>query len=231
MYAEYLKSKHGIISRNAKFLLEIGIPTLSLSLLIIVTIYVTVQAIVVLSSPAEEDEVIIYFLYGFSIANVFLDIFCSLLFYIRGKESILYSHTCSHHNSTNILLPSSPQQSNEILESHLIKSTEDTSQDSVTLINLHNPIFQSDSENLLISNKNLNMISAFAHVFGDTIRTFAVLIAAIISNVTGIRGDICDAWAAVVVAISILSIALPLIYEIVMSCHRFKQSGSFSSST
>ena len=33
---------------------------------------------------------------------------------------------------------------------------------------------------------------------GDTLRTVAVFAAAFISSVTGIDGDICDAWAAIV---------------------------------
>ena len=33
---------------------------------------------------------------------------------------------------------------------------------------------------------------------GDTLRTVAVFAAAFVSSVTGIDGDICDAWAAIV---------------------------------
>ena len=47
--------------------------------------------------------------------------------------------------------------------------------------------------------KNLNMMSAFTHVGGDTIRTISVLTAATVSWLSGIDGDICDAWAAIAV--------------------------------
>ena len=50
--------------------------------------------------------------------------------------------------------------------------------------------------------KNLNMMSAFTHVGGDTIRTISVLTAATVSLLSGIDGDICDAWAAIAVTIS-----------------------------
>ena len=47
--------------------------------------------------------------------------------------------------------------------------------------------------------KNLNMMSAFTHVGGDTIRTLSVLTAATVSLLSGVDGDICDAWAAIAV--------------------------------
>jgi Co/Zn/Cd efflux system component len=52
--------------------------------------------------------------------------------------------------------------------------------------------------------KNFNMISAWTHVGGDTLRTLAVFAAAVISSITGIDGDICDAWAAIVSGCTII---------------------------
>ena len=56
--------------------------------------------------------------------------------------------------------------------------------------------------------KNLNMMSAFTHVGGDTIRTISVLTAATVSLLSGIDGDICDAWAAIAVTHPLLLLTL-----------------------
>lgn len=61
---------------------------------------------------------------------------------------------------------------------------------------------------------NLNMLSAFSHVLGDTFRTLSTFSAAIISTLSGIDGDICDAWAAIVVSITIVLLCSLLLWEI-----------------
>ena len=62
--------------------------------------------------------------------------------------------------------------------------------------------------------KNLNMISAFTHVGGDTLRTCAVFIAAVVSDTTSASGTVCDAWAAVIVSITIVICVMPLTKDI-----------------
>lgn len=54
------------------------------------------------------------------------------------------------------------------------------------------------------SSSNLNMMSAFIHIVGDTLRTVAIFLAALVSSVTRVDGDVCDAWAALVVSLSVL---------------------------
>lgn len=61
---------------------------------------------------------------------------------------------------------------------------------------------------------NLNMLSAFSHVLGDTFRTLSTFIAAVVSTWTGIDGDICDAWSAIAVSITILILCALLLWEI-----------------
>lgn len=61
---------------------------------------------------------------------------------------------------------------------------------------------------------NLNMISAFTHLTGDSMRTLSVIIAALISLIAKIPSNICDAWAAIVVTITICFMALPLLREL-----------------
>lgn len=61
---------------------------------------------------------------------------------------------------------------------------------------------------------NLNMISALTHVGGDSLRTLAVFLAALVATVTDYDGSICDAVASIVVSISIIICLIPLLREI-----------------
>lgn len=61
---------------------------------------------------------------------------------------------------------------------------------------------------------NLNMLSAFTHVGSDTLRTMSVFIAAMIATFSGYSGNLCDAWAAVVVSLTICFAVMPLLSEI-----------------
>lgn len=65
--------------------------------------------------------------------------------------------------------------------------------------------------------KNLNMLSAFVHVGGDTIRTLSVIIGAAVSTIFHVDADICDAWAAIVVSVTIVFMVVPLIRDIITS--------------
>jgi len=61
---------------------------------------------------------------------------------------------------------------------------------------------------------NLNMMSAFMHAFGDTMRTLSTLCAALVASVTTIRGDSCDAWACIICAVTVILLVIPLLAEI-----------------
>jgi Co/Zn/Cd efflux system component len=61
---------------------------------------------------------------------------------------------------------------------------------------------------------NINMISAVTHLGGDSLRTVAVFVAAMVAQLTGARSDLCDAWAAIIVSFTIVLLAVPLLVEI-----------------
>lgn len=61
---------------------------------------------------------------------------------------------------------------------------------------------------------NLNMASALTHVSGDTFQTISVFAAAIAAETTKYSGSLCDAWASIMVTITIIGIILPLLREI-----------------
>lgn len=61
---------------------------------------------------------------------------------------------------------------------------------------------------------NLNMVSALTHVGSDTMRTTSVFVAAVIATASSASSSLCDAWAAVVVSITIVCAVIPLLIEI-----------------
>jgi len=76
------------------------------------------------------------------------------------------------------------------------------------------PISNEEISTEEVKTYNLNMWSAFTHMFGDTIRSFSVLLAALISTFSNISGDICDAWASIICTITIFTLTLPLLFHI-----------------
>jgi Co/Zn/Cd efflux system component len=61
---------------------------------------------------------------------------------------------------------------------------------------------------------NLNTISACTHVSGDSMRTTAVFIAAIITSSSNISSTTCDAWASIVILLTITLMVGPLVKEV-----------------
>lgn len=66
---------------------------------------------------------------------------------------------------------------------------------------------------------NLNMMSALTHVGGDTARTLSVFVAAVVATIAG-NSTRCDAWATVVVSITIVCAVIPLLTEIYKAATR-----------
>lgn len=66
----------------------------------------------------------------------------------------------------------------------------------------------------ILRSANINMFSAFTHIGCDTLRTLAIFLSAIVSSTTGTKSSLCDAWAAVVVSITIFIAVIPLSLEV-----------------
>lgn len=188
MYAEWLKSKGEELSRTTRIILEVGIPCFSICALLGVTAYITSDAVEVIKSNGADDEVDVYFLYGFASANFIVDIISTSLFYVRRKDVFLYTPLLADQGESSIIVGEKDAEAND------------------------NDVSTSPDEKP--QEKNLNMISAFTHVGGDTLRTCAVFIAAVVSDTTSASGSVCDAWAAVMVSITIIMCVTPLATEI-----------------
>jgi Co/Zn/Cd efflux system component len=185
MYAEWFKSKGQELPLRTKIILEVGIPSFSICALLGVTAYITSDAVEVIKSHGVEDDVNVDFLYGFASANFVVDIISTFLFYVRRKDVFLLSKSGSSKNLS----------------------------ENDAEINIGGEVVDPGGD-MGPSEKNLNMISAFTHVGGDTMRTCAVFIAAVVSDATSTSGSLCDAWAAIVVSISIVFCVMPLGKEI-----------------
>lgn len=177
IYVERVKARSGgHVDAKTRFIIDVIVPSISVFALVIVSIYVTLDAIRIIAHPSSSDgdDVNVYFLYGFSCANMVVDLLSSYMFYAK-KDSVFETV------DGNLLANSS--QAEEVNE---------------------------DKKGI-----NLNMMSALTHVGGDTLRTIAVFISAVVSSATSISSDITDAWAAVVVTITIFALIIPLVNEIV----------------
>lgn len=265
LYAEHVKETTPSLSLNMRFLLEVCVPSFSVACLLAVTVYVTLDAIVVLENPPDINDVDVAFLYGFASANFVVDIICTSMFYMRGDDAFLEKSTTVEsikHIDRAFQLDEIDEFGMEAIDppSHYIPSFQrggvsshedidnkrkkkiknkihEKSKISKSIVSVLIPTFKSlddtdshtrdsssdsDVEEFVDDGdvkvkKNLNMLSASTHVVGDTLRTISVIIAALTSSITGVDGDICDAWAAIIVALTIFLIVIPLLRDIVCS--------------
>ncbi len=162
-----------------------------------VTIYTTYSAICIIKSGIRGDKnVNIYFLYGLASANLLIDIFRSYFFFINKNEAFIEAE---HNIKPKISIS-------------LVQAIEDIAIQESQMIEEEKNI-EANSDGTKVKS-NVNMMSAFTHVGGDTIRTLSVFIAAAIVSITGADSTLCDAWAALVVTFSILCMTYPLVKEI-----------------
>lgn len=179
MYAEKLKQKGEDLDERTRFMLEVYIPTFSVTCLLAVTGWITGDAITVIMRGGEKDDVDVAYLYGFAAGNFVVDVISSALFYLRGEE-VLFSKKYQ---------------------------------------------YSEDGGDLGFTSQvaNLNMLSALTHVGGDTLRTISVFVAAAIATATSVDSSLLDAWAAIVVTVTIVAAVVPLIKKIIESISPFQE--------
>lgn len=216
LFAESSKDYHyQSNSRSSEFkrvATEIAIPSFSVICLLGVTGYISYDAFLVLRHPPEVDDVPIVYLYGFATVNLLIDVMCAMLFYRRGRE--VFEEPRATLKVPTISLETSVDSEEEF--GHLDEDLDGGYSYSSTH-GVSSSSSSSSSRNYFVpaaTKKNLNMMSAWTHVGGDTIRTISVLAAATVSMLSGIDGDICDAWAAIIVSLTILVMTVPLIADI-----------------
>jgi cation diffusion facilitator family transporter len=238
IYVEWYKNNAGRFNSQSSYTFEIVIPMISVISLVVVTVYISIDAIQLLNHPPLIDDVNVKYLYAFAVVNLFVDLVCGFLFYLRGEEIFLEAHDIPQLSlDTSVAFDSddefgfldSGDSDDELgvgphLGSHLSTSNHSkTEPESMGFLRAYcfsssGSAESSGSKNAASAGpgdkKNLNMMSAFTHVLGDTLRTISVFLAALVSTLTGIDGDICDAWAAIIVAVTIVALCAHIMLEI-----------------
>jgi len=192
MMAERLKRGNNPLSIRTQFILEVAVPSFSVACLLAVTVWITQDAMASLYSKNAEDgeDLDVSILFAFSSVNMVVDLISFFMFWRRRRDVFV---------------------KNGAEGSYAPLSNSDSLAKGGTPLLVQPPAS---------STVNLNMLSAFSHVGGDTLRTISIFIAAAYSAATKTPGDVCDAWAAAVVALTIVFMVIPLIYEIVLAARR-----------
>lgn len=195
MRAEYIKGKcGGVLPRRTRWILEVIIPACSIAALMGVTVWICEAAIVIIQEHDNDGDVDVILLYGYAAANMLIDLLSAAMFYARRHEVF-----------TNI-------------EFQTIKSDDRTNDDKLPVESDNDEEAAAATASTALSpgavNSNLNMISAFTHVGSDTLRTLSIFAAAMLVSIFGFNSSICDAWAAIVVSVTIFTLVIPLSFEI-----------------
>jgi Co/Zn/Cd efflux system component len=244
LYAEHLKYTNYHSPRFRRIVFDILVPAIAVATLLGVTGWIASEAIRVIYHSSDNDDVPISYLFGFSIANLAIDVVCNLLFFTRGVDVFYHQPQVieTHYSAIEtenielgsisnevaskpngyVLKPVSHNRDRNV-SSHVIRKdlTERSAvlESSDAIIDYKYDSLGTTSSPLLFNpvakrRWNLNMWSAFAHISGDTVRTLSVLTAAIISTTTGFDSALCDAWAAIICSLTIIVIAAVLINEL-----------------
>jgi Co/Zn/Cd efflux system component len=187
------------LKRRRHLHLELVPPLMSVSVLIFVMIFVLRKAILTLildahRSKNEQSRPNLVLMMVFSVANLLLDVLNATCF-ARAKHLMGY----------NTKEKSETQKYGEVLDHDLYLGVHHDNESG----SLENELpDETDEEDERV---NLNMCSAYTHVFADTLRSIAVIIAAAVAEVSKIvTPEVADATAAVIVSAIILLSLVPL---------------------
>lgn len=191
-----------MLSKRTEIILEVFVPSFSVICLFSVTAYIAADAVNVLIRETDAENIDVVYLYGFAAANAVVDISTSYVFFRVGHAAdVFYTNNVQNIENTGPVQAAAGDMALTAAE-----CPEDTTSTPAV------------SQN---RDMNLNMLSAFTHLTGDSMRTASVFIAALVSTFSGISSQICDAWAAIAVTVSIVFMVVPLIVEIVKSYRKF----------
>jgi Co/Zn/Cd efflux system component len=207
--------------------MEILPPLLSVMTLVIVTIVVSYRAILVLAGPPAPESAQhpnIELMMGFSIFNLGLDmlnVFC----FASAKHLLGYSTVEAHGVHDGESRPStglSPMGYSRARESSPTTDIENGNtgeqRDGLTT-----NYTTDDDEDEDEHRTNLNMCSAYTHVFADTLRSLAVILASTISQLAGaVTPEVADSAAALAVSILILLSLIPLFQGLIQSASELR---------
>lgn len=211
--------------------LEIATPAFSVLVLLAISVYIVNDAVNTLSANDDEGPDSNVLMLVFASLNLLLDAGNMLLFSSDGCRLFSFvdevegvsdiEETSSTDVSRSRMLDDADRDSD--LESSLLADT--SSQEEG---NNETPDVVSGGGNIKPMKKmqNMNMCSAYTHVWADTMRSTAVLVAASISLSSDgkVKSQDADAWAAIVVSGIILASVLPLMYGLWGKVHELNRA-------
>lgn len=239
--------------RKAILRLEIIPPIISVTILVIVTIVVTHQAVKVLlldahRSRSEQNNPNVNLMLLFSFLNLLLDginVFCfakanHATGYKTKQDDEEYGKkyiVCGDDDNELVPTEQATQMYKTSTSNRGLKAVyrrvddQDASDASGEAIQLQEMVpgqtiqtdALSDESNNIDEEEeedttNLNMCSAYTHVFADTLRSIAVILAAGIAEIVdAVTPEVADATAAVVVSVLILLSLIPLLQGLLQS--------------
>jgi len=225
--------------------LEILPPICSVMTLIVLTIYIILDAMNTLAEPNygdeasnTDDEPNIGVMFFFSALNLGLDIL-NVTCFARAKHA--FGFAVIDKDRHRYMLAYDGSLHNELADSMRVRSEVDlTELDDDELSGRENYCSISEEDDnphpLQISEEkensqevNLNMCSAYTHVFADTLRSTAVLIAAGLSYVLKLGAPtVVDAVAALAVSLIILFSLGPLLRGIFHASGQLRHLSNFA---
>ena len=210
LVAEHQRVRCGVRGAAAA---ELGASAFSVIALFAVTIAVTNDAARRITTHEEEEDVDPRIMLGFTIVNLFVDIFMCAPFVklLRRRPGRRSGQSSALVESTIVLsdAPQASEPSESRAESRVVVVPQDGERSP-----RDEPAAGDGGGGLdLDASKELNLFSAFAHVFADTLRTLTVLTCALLVWVAGVPPETADAVGALIVSGIVLVITLYLAYE------------------
>jgi len=214
--------------RKYTYQLELIPPAISVSTLLVVTVLVLKESIHTLildrtRDSSEQSDPNVNLMVMFSFFNLLLDL-VNVGCFASASHALGYKTNPETSNNTNdddgittdkIANISSADDNCEEINSDEI----DTKTSSLELHDNDDRFIGDDHD----ESTNLNMCSAYTHVFADTLRSFAVIFASLLAKfTTAITSEVADAAAAVVVSILIFLSLFPLISGMIQTFKSLK---------
>eukprot|EP00565_Helicotheca_tamesis_P004652 CAMPEP_0185732744 /NCGR_PEP_ID=MMETSP1171-20130828/17353_1 /TAXON_ID=374046 /ORGANISM="Helicotheca tamensis, Strain CCMP826" /LENGTH=360 /DNA_ID=CAMNT_0028402313 /DNA_START=122 /DNA_END=1201 /DNA_ORIENTATION=+ len=250
MYAERQKNKpieddgvtpRAVLEHQRKILrlkLEIIPPVISVFCLLGVTCYVLRDAISTLTDPEEEaieDQPNVHLMFFFSALNLALDVF-NVSCFARAKKALGYlvikkdiERYGDDKECIKPIFQTGRKSSIVDADFEIDSPTASASYDSITdhgyetHLSISSDVDDVEDEENVEDKINLNMCSAYTHVFADTLRSIAVVIAAGLAAIFEcIRPEASDSVAAIVVSFIILISLGPLLVGLFVSIRELR---------
>ena len=198
LVAEHQRARCGPRGAQAA---ELGASAFSVIALFAVTVFVAHDAVERVYGGEEEEDVDPAIMLGFTIVNLFVDFFMCAPFVRHVVRRRRRRRFPTEVSLAQVQASSAQPGSPECRVTPY--SAEPAAADAAA-----------DGDGIeLNASKELNLVSAYAHVFADTLRTLTVLTCALLVWVAGVPPETADAVGALIVSGVVLVITLYLAYE------------------